>query len=208
MCARVLREQPSDDPDIRRDLTTTILKATEWMHRLIQDLRDVSMLEARRLSIERRPEDLQTIITTAVGLVAGAAEERAINIAAAPLPRSIVVEVDAGRIIQALTNILGNAIKFTHPGGHVTVRTELDRWTATVRIQDTGIGIAPENHSRVFEQYWQAHPSPERPGSGLGLAIAKGIIEAHGGQISVESTLGEGSTFTLTLPLALSTQSV
>jgi signal transduction histidine kinase len=114
------------------------------------------------------------------------------------LPR---VLVDPARIQQVLSNLVGNAIKFTPRDGRVTVRVELDADGVRVAVVDTGPGIAPEQLPHIFGRFWQGKRS-DRRGLGLGLAIAKAIVEAHGGRIWVESTVGEGSTFYFTVRLA------
>jgi signal transduction histidine kinase len=107
------------------------------------------------------------------------------------------VPLDRERVQQVLSNVVGNALQFTARGGSVTVRTTLEPDHARVEVRDDGPGIAPEDLPHVFDRFWK---SGSRRGTGLGLAIARGIVEAHGGRIWVESRLGEGSTFVFTLP--------
>jgi signal transduction histidine kinase len=111
------------------------------------------------------------------------------------------VIADAPRIQQVLSNLLVNAIKFTPPGGsvHVSARVEPDQSRVRISVRDTGPGIAREDVPRLFERYWQA-PRLLRAGSGLGLFIAKGIVEAHRGEINVETAIGSGTTMSFTLP--------
>ena len=112
-----------------------------------------------------------------------------------------VVNVDASRIVQVISNLLGNAIKFTAPGGTITLRATAGPAGVVVSVADTGIGIEAEALPRIFDRFWQARATP-RQGSGLGLAIARGIVEAHGGRIWAESELGRGSVFSFSLPHA------
>jgi signal transduction histidine kinase len=98
-----------------------------------------------------------------------------------------------------ITNLLGNAVKFTDAGGRVSVRTRTEPGLVVVSVADTGVGIEPEALPHVFDRFWQARATPRR-GSGLGLAIARGIVEAHGGRIWAESELGRGSTFSFSIP--------
>ena len=105
---------------------------------------------------------------------------------------------DRDRLLQVFENLIGNAIKFTKAGGRIT----LGATSRDLRVEDTGSGIAPENLPRVFDRFWQAATSTNRQGAGLGLPITKGIVEAHGGRIWVESTPSRGTTFSFTIPKA------
>jgi len=199
MCARILREAPPSDPAEYEKMLTAITEATVWMQRLIRDLLDVSAIEAGRLSVERRPAALAPIVATAVGMVSGEVEQRSITLQV-DLPSEMrPVNVDSSRIVQVITNLLGNAIKFTDLGGTVTVRAANGPTAVVVSVEDTGVGIPPDAVNKIFDRFWQARPTPRR-GSGLGLAIARGIIEAHGGRIWVESEPGRGSVFSFSLP--------
>jgi signal transduction histidine kinase len=109
------------------------------------------------------------------------------------------VDADVDRVVQAVGNLVGNAIKFTPRGGRVSLTVARRDDAVRFRVEDTGCGIAPENVPRLFDRFWQAHESG-RGGAGLGLVIAQGIAEGHGGRIEVESRPGAGSTFTLVLP--------
>jgi PAS domain S-box-containing protein len=202
MCSRVLMESPPATAEERNALLATIAQSTELTNRLIEDLLDLSMIEAGRLSIERRPEDIAPIVEHIVQMFAGTASERSIALYEDVSPDLPTVVCDAGRVVQALANLLGNALKFTEAGGRVTVSAEQHEDGVVVSVSDTGFGIPAEHQSRIFERYWQARGKARIRGSGLGLAIAKGIVEAHGGRIWVKSTLGEGSTFSFTLRTA------
>ena len=170
---------------------------------LIQDLQDVSRIATGRLRVDAREVAIEAALHQTVELFAPTAEAADLELTAdvpAALPH---VLADVPRVQQVLSNLLVNAIKFTPPGGRVHVSASLDDAGAYVRVTvcDTGPGIAPDDVPRLFERYWQA-PRLLRAGSGLGLFIAKGIIEAHGGTIEVQTTLGQGAAFTLTLPVA------
>ena len=170
---------------------------------LIQDLQDVSRISTGRLRVDARPTPINAAIEQTVELfepTAEAAELRLTRDVPDALPH---VLADVPRVQQVLSNLMVNAIKFTPAGGRVHVSAALDDEGAHLRVSvcDTGPGIAPEDVPRLFERYWQA-PRLLRAGSGLGLFIAKGIMEAHGGTIEVNTSLGRGTDFTLVLPLA------
>jgi PAS domain S-box-containing protein len=170
---------------------------------LIQDLQDVSRIASGRLRVDARETGIADAVLQTVELFAPTAEAAALALTAdvpSGLPR---VLADVPRVQQVLSNLLVNAIKFTPAGGTVQVGVALDDSGAFLRltVRDSGPGIAPEDVPRLFERYWQA-PRLLRAGSGLGLFIAKGIVEAHGGTLEVQTALGEGAAFTLSLPVA------
>lgn len=202
MGASVLRDQPPSDVEGRRQLLGMITESTEWMRRLIRDLLDVSAIEAGRLSIDRRSEAPAPIVASATRMLASALAERSIDLQVVLGGDLPLIDVDAARIEQVLVNLVGNSIKFTAPGGRITIRATPNGSHLEMSVVDSGIGIAPEEQAHIFERFWQARHAVRRRGAGLGLAISKGIVEAHGGRIWVTSTPGDGSTFTFTLPLA------
>ena len=202
MAASVLRDQPPGDAEGRRQLLGLITESMEWMRRLIRDLLDVSAIEAGRLSIEPRAEAPAPIVAAAARMFGTALAERSISLELSVPGDLPLVYVDAARIEQVLVNLLGNAVKFTSPGGRIRIRATPSSSHLEMSVADSGIGIAFEEQAHVFERFWQARHSMRRRGAGLGLAISKGIVDAHGGRIWVTSTPGEGSTFTFTLPLA------
>jgi CheY-like chemotaxis protein len=179
--------------------------------RLIDDLLDFSKIEAGQLTLEARPFDPRRLVGEVAGLFATEAGAKGLNLCAdvdPAVPAALVG--DAGRLRQVLLNLVGNALKFTAQG-EVGIRVTLEEESAEgallrVEVRDTGIGIAPEMQVRLFEPFTQADASTTRRygGTGLGLAIARRLVEAMGGQIGVESTPGQGSTFWLTLRLARS----
>jgi PAS domain S-box-containing protein len=198
MCSRVLTESPPADPAARRELAKTIHESTAWMSRMIQDLLDVSAIEAGVLSIVCGMSELGSILVRASDLFTRAAAERGVEMtvdAGASVP---AVHVDAERLVQAVANLIGNAVKFTSAGGTVAVSARVRGGEVEIAVEDTGLGISEQDLPHIFDRYW--HAAGAAAGSGLGLAIAKGIVEAHGGRIEVASALGEGSRFSIILP--------
>jgi signal transduction histidine kinase len=125
-----------------------------------------------------------------------------VSIGALPVPSPALAVFDHARILQVLTNLLGNAIKFTPSGGRVVVTVERIGEVVRVSVTDSGVGVAPERLEAVFERFLQLKPN-DRRGVGLGLYISRCIVERHGGRIWAESTIGEGSTFSFTLPVPI-----
>jgi signal transduction histidine kinase len=168
------------------------------MNRLIQDLLDVAKIEAGRLGVDPRPVEVPPLVAEAFDMLRPIASEKSIRLDVAVADDLPTIAADAGRVLQVLSNLVGNAIKFTPAEGRVTIRAERVAGTVGFCVADTGPGIPPEQLPHIFGRFWQADRS-DRRGIGLGLAIAKGIVEAHGGRISVESRVGEGTSFYFTL---------
>jgi signal transduction histidine kinase len=201
MCTNTLLANVPGDNASQRELLTTVYQSTQWMNRLIQDLLDVSNIEAGRLSVERRPEHVEPILERAVSMFERQAREKSVALRVAIHDSVPAVFVDAERIVQVLTNLVGNAMKFTDAGGSITLEAAQQGSEVAITVSDTGAGIPAEHLPHVFERYWQARRTARKRGSGLGLAIARGIVEAHGGRIEAWSTLGKGSTFRFTVPV-------
>ena len=200
MCARALDEAASLESSAR-EAVHTINQATEWMQRMIHDLLDVANIEAGHLSVERREEDMVILLIRAIELFQPLADERGIALAT-DIPHHLPsVYLDAERILQVLSNLLGNAIKFVGGGGTVTLRATKEPGAIRVSVIDDGPGIPPEELPHVFDRFWHARRSTSAQGSGLGLTIARGIMDAHRGHIWIESTVGEGTRVHLTLPV-------
>ena len=175
-------------------------RAARRMTHMISDLVDAASLETGTLSLDQRDNDVSRVMSDALDLLQPLADARGLDISIELSPGIERSFCDRERIVQVLSNIVGNAIKFTPRGGHI--RITADHWGDMVRVavSDDGPGIAPEQMPRIFDRYWHLAQRESRHGAGLGLYIAKGIIENHGGRIWVESTLGHGSTFFFTLP--------
>jgi PAS domain S-box-containing protein len=179
-----------------------IHRAVERMDHMIRDLLDMSSIEAGHLSIRPERLGLGSLIAEVAEMLGPQAAERKLRLEVKP-PTNAELEIlcDRERVLQVFANLGGNAIKFTPAGGSVTIGAERIGLEVRFAIRDTGTGIRPDRLAHVFDRYWQAEETAKK-GTGLGLFIAKGIVEAHGGRITVESIDGEGSTFSFTLPLA------
>lgn len=176
-----------------------IRRCAARMEQLIKSLRDATMIETGHLTIEKKTEDVATLLDEAFNTL-----ESHVNAAARRLkmevPRDLPsVHCDRERVLQVITNLVGNAIKFTQKDGEITIAaTTIDEEAVRISVSDTGTGVPDGQLHLVFNQYWKAQHS--RNSTGLGLYIAKGIVQAHGGKIWVESKVGIGSTFFFTLP--------
>ncbi len=174
------------------------------LSRLIDDLLDMSKLEAGKMTLKRQPASLEKIIADSVFALDNWAKTKFITIeknVAAALPE---VNVDADRLTQILNNLMGNAIKFTPAHGTITVTAAVKKpGEVEISVRDTGIGISPENLGKVFDKFYQVgeRVSTDISGTGLGLSIVKELVELHGGKIWVDSDKGQGTTFTFTLPV-------
>jgi signal transduction histidine kinase len=169
---------------------------------LINDILDLSKIEAGRMELEPADFDLPSVIDNVLTLVRERAGRRGIALALAIDDRVGTIHADERTVKQVLLNLLSNAIKFTPEGGHVDVRATVKDGLAEISVTDTGIGIAPEDQEAVFEEFKQVGTAAKKiEGTGLGLTLSRKFVELHGGRISVRSQVGEGSTFTFTLPV-------
>jgi PAS domain S-box-containing protein len=200
MCIRALSDLPPGSDDRRADLHATISESVETMNRLIQDLVDVASIERGQLSLERGPADPARILDRAVHMFRVEAESHGIKLTRDIGQGLSTINADEARVVQVLSNLIRNAIKFTPDGGRIALRAEAAEGMVRLSVADTGIGIDPSLHQRIFDRYWHASAGARKRGTGLGLSIAKGIVEAHGGKLTVESEAGNGSKFTFTLP--------
>jgi PAS domain S-box-containing protein len=177
-----------------------VVRSAQAMDRMIQDLLDVARIEARQLRIDPAPCAPADLVGEAVGMMAPIAEERGIRLAEA-VEGCPPVRADRDRVQQVFSNLVGNALKFTPPGGMVTVGAAPGDGTVRFWVRDTGPGIAADEVERLWDPFWQGEGAARRSGAGLGLPIARGIVEAHGGRAWVESTPGAGTTFHFTVPM-------
>ncbi|HSO40798.1 MAG TPA: ATP-binding protein, partial [Labilithrix sp.] len=199
-----LLKRRADAPDLasRHAPSLDIIeRAATRMTRLIEDLLDVTQMEAGRLSVQRGSIPAERVVADAVESQETLASSVSVDLRldlARDLPE---VWADRDRLLQVFENLIGNAVKFTAAGGRVTVGAAPHEGEVRFWVADTGKGIAPEDVPRVFDRFWQAQHAG-RYGAGLGLPVVKGIVEAHGGRVWVESAPGQGSTFFFTIPVA------
>ncbi len=194
------RSEPAGVAD-DRPLLAMIGRAANRMERMIKDLLDVSSIEVGHLAVVAVPTAVAAIIDDLLEAMAQPAAAGSVELVARPVDPLLLVRCDRDRILQVLSNIVGNAIKFTPAGGRVELSTELSDELVRFAVADNGPGIAEELVPHLFERYRQAAETASR-GRGLGLFIAKGIVEAHGGSIGVDTALGRGAAFSFALPRA------
>jgi len=191
----------SEAPDEkRRRWVESLRKSADAMKHLIEDLLDIARIEAGRLTIEEQRCAVGALLAEALDLMQPLAQQKRLRIERQVPAQEVYVRCDRPRVLRVLSNLIGNSIKFTSEGGAITIRAELADREVRFSVTDTGSGIAADEVPHIFERFWQARKTA-RLGAGLGLAIAKGIVEAHGGQIWAQSGAGKGSTFFFTLPL-------
>ncbi len=202
--AETLLQGALDDEKSRRRFVEIIYRESGRLLRLVNDLLDLSRLELDINSIDKRKTDLTKIVQDAVERWSLKAEAKQIQLNAMIGVQEALVDGDDYRLGQAIGNLLENAIKYTPTRGEVRVTLQYERGAFWVTVRDTGIGIEPEHLQRVFERFYRTDKARSRQhgGTGLGLAIVKHIIELHGGQVWVESKMGEGSTFHIRIPVS------
>jgi two-component system sensor histidine kinase BaeS len=183
--------------DLDPELVESLLEETLVLTQLVDDLRDLASADAGELRLRPEPMDARELLTQLA--VASSAD---ISVAAAG---DLRLHADPVRLRQAVGNLVTNAVRHTPPDGRITLRARRDREEVVIEVDDTGSGIAPEDVPHVFDRFWRADRSRSRAtgGRGLGLAIARQLVEAHGGTVSVASTLGVGTTFTMRVPATM-----
>jgi PAS domain S-box-containing protein len=201
MQAGLLRRHHAEtDPRVRKP-SEAIERAARRMNRLIQDLLDVARMEGGRLSVEQGRVSVRQAVADAMHALEPLAAAASLGLRL-DVPRGLPeVWADRDRLLQIFENLIGNAVKFSHPGGHVTVGAAPRDSDVLFWVADAGPGIAAADLPHVFERLWQAEKA-RHMGAGLGLPIVKGIVEAHGGHVWVESAPGQGTTFFFTIPTA------
>src|SRR5207248_771347 len=201
--SQVLRERMFGEiNEKQKEYLDDILSSGNHLLSLINDVLDLSKVEAGQVELEVAPFSLREALERGVVMVRDRARMDGVQVGLASDPEVEIVEGDERRIRQVIFNLLSNAVKFTPAGGAVDVRAAQVNGEVRVSFRDTGPGLAAEDHKRIFEDFQQTEAGIEqREGTGLGLALSKRLVELHGGRIWVDSELGKGSTFVFTLPV-------
>jgi two-component system sensor histidine kinase GlrK len=189
----------------QKKLLTILSEESTRVLELVNSVLDLSKMEAGMMTYHLEKKELVPLIEQAIKEMQPLAEAKKIDLSRKTTEALPILEMDSERILQALRNLIGNAVKFTPAGGHVTLSTQLTNGRTrgvTVSVADTGPGIPEENLSSIFDKYRQVTPKGSHPvkGTGLGLALVKEIITSHGGRVWAESKPGQGSTFIFVLP--------
>ncbi len=220
--AETLLMGAKDDPESAQQFLETMLKETERLSSLLDDLLELARIEAGRRELRKVDLNVRELVETVLNKLRPHAERKQLNVTV-DVPDNLTLCADPDAMQQILVNLLDNAIKYTPNGGSVTVNGVLEYWsdgvlksrqsqhsnTPTLQhsirltVSDTGVGIPREHLPRIFERFYRVDKarSREMGGTGLGLSIVKHLVEAQGGQVTVESEVGKGSTFTVLLPL-------
>jgi signal transduction histidine kinase len=195
------RPSPAGEPRDGRRQVEAIKRAGTRMDQLIGSLRDATMIEKGQFTIEATVEDAEALVSEAFKTLEPQTAGRSLQLKVQLDGLLPPVRCDRERVFQVITNLVGNAIKFTKQGGEICIAGRAAEDAVRFSVSDTGSGIPEQQLPHVFERYWKGREG-NRQGTGLGLFIAKGIVEAHGGAIWVDSKVGVGSTFSFTLPVA------
>ena len=199
---QVMKVHGAAEPALAR-VQDAAIRQSGHMARLLDDLLDVARITRGNVTLKREPTDLAAVVEAAIEAVEPQIETRSHRLNLSPLP-PLRVEGDAGRLTQAVSNLLHNAAKYTPNGGEIHVDLEQDNHHSVIRVRDNGIGIAPATLSGIFDLFVQADHSLDRTsaGLGIGLTVTRTLIEMHGGTVEVHSDgIGKGSEFVLRLPL-------
>jgi signal transduction histidine kinase len=198
----LLREKAGDDVAARTEFLESSAQQIERLDWLAQNLLELSKLDSGLIRLDLRPDDLRGTILSAVEQAQVSAQRRGISLTAELPETPLVTRHDPQRLGQVLSNLIGNALKFTPRGGSVRVLLSPHHRGARIQVVDTGVGIDARELPQIFDRFYRGSRANEArgSGSGLGLAIVRSVVEMHGGRVMVESRVGAGSTFTVSLP--------
>jgi two-component system sensor histidine kinase SenX3 len=180
-----------------------VVREADRLGRIVDDLLDLSLIEAQEAP-RREPVPVMLLVLEAVERVRATAEAAGIPLNCGETPSDVLVQCDRGQVVSAITNLLDNAVKYSEVGRPVEIGAEAGDGRVTVSVRDQGIGIPSRDLERIFERFYRVDRARSRAtgGTGLGLSIVRHVAQAHGGDVTVESREGEGSTFRLRLPAA------
>jgi two-component system, OmpR family, phosphate regulon sensor histidine kinase PhoR len=197
----LLAEGEAEDEKTRDEFLNVISTQADRLQRLVENLLNIARIEAGVVNVNKQQQSLNRILEEALHVVQPSAEAKQIKLDSQLSSMFLGVLADRDMLLQAAINLLSNAIKYTSSGGSVTLRSRLVGDRVRFEVQDTGVGLSPEDCQKVFEKFYRVKKNKDMaPGTGLGLPLAKHIIEdVHGGQLSVESMPGVGSTFSVSL---------
>jgi signal transduction histidine kinase len=214
ICALALLDPAPAPQSGIHEMGELIQRSASWMQQIVEDLLDRASLDAGRLALHRRPTSVAELLDATRVMFAASAAQRMIDLVLTDGVGLPLVDVDPHRLLQVLSNLISNAMKFTQSGGRVQLlvqAVEDDLSEALLKgtrggavrftVSDTGSGISSDDLRHIFDWYWQSPKGP-RKGAGLGLAIAKGLLEAHSSRLNVDSVPGTGSSFWFTVPAA------
>ncbi len=196
-----LEDGALENKEITRDFLNRINGEVDRLNEMVTELLELSRLETAKTALRSEKNDVNPIVTEVINELNPQAVKQGVSVTAVLSSELPAILLDRRQLQRALINVIHNAIKFTSPGGKVTVSSKREGNSIIISVNDTGIGISPEDLPHMFEPFFKADRSRSTGGSGLGLSIAKRIFQAHGGDISVKSELGKGSSFTIRLPL-------
>lgn len=202
LLAEAVNDASENDPEKTRHFATSLLTEAQRLNRLVADLLDLSRLEDPS-TIANSIADLSAVAQTEMTDALPQAEAKSIVVTAA-ISEDVMVRGDEGQLALMVRNLLDNAVRYTPSEGEIAISVTAERDEAILRVSDTGVGIPLRDQARVFERFYRVDKgrSRDQGGTGLGLAIVKHVADLHGGHVTVASQLGEGSTFTVLLPLA------
>lgn len=200
----LLADGEAEDEATREEFLGVINSQADRLQRLVENLLNLARMEAGVVEVHKQPRSLNELMEESLNIVQPSAEAKNITLVSDLSPMYLDVHADRDMILQAAINLLSNAVKYTPCGGRVTLRTRMEDNQVLFEVEDTGVGLSPEDCARVFEKFYRVKKdSHMAQGTGLGLALAKHIVEdVHGGSLTVESELGKGSVFRVLLPNA------
>ncbi|TSA54542.1 MAG: sensor histidine kinase [Dehalococcoidia bacterium] len=196
-----LQDGAVDDREAAKDFLSRIEAEVDRMTQLVAELTELSRIETGKAELKLESVNLNMIVEEVIAQLTPQAERQNLSLEMTLADDLPATPVDKERIRQVMVNLIHNAIKFNRPGGSIRTTTKQSEGSVVVEISDTGTGIAKDDLPQIFERFYKADKSRTSQGSGMGLAIAKHIVEAHGGNIWVQSEEGKGSTFSFSLPL-------